>query len=222
MTSEEKAAVAEDLLFLRKYLDLYLRNWRDDPPLDEVRRGSVILRRLLADRELVRAWQAAGFAKEPQIAALDLEAAVRAHGSAIPEFALAGAARYTGMDADAAAALGKSQSGAPRPPAFRTYTFSDYLESPSIYLGKTVITRREIIRYMAYKSGDSQRAARQLAERFGRLEAKANGYRQDAFMLELISIGQTLAQTPDVVKLMQALRSGANPGSARPAPRPAD
>ena len=195
MTPAEKTELLDDLAFLRKFHYFYLRNWRDDPPLEEVRRGSVMLRRWLADRELVRAWRAAGFPGEPHIAAIDLEAVVAARGVGVPDFALAGAAR---MKSDVAAAVAPA-------PAFRLYSLSEYLESPSIFLRGTTISRREIVKYMAHLADAKPRKQdRAMAERMGRLEAGANAYRQDAFPLELISIGQTLTQAPDVEKLARA------------------
>jgi len=41
-----------------------------------------------------------------------------------------------------------------------------------------------------------------------KLEAKANAYRGNALQLELFSIGQALAQSPDVRKLLEALGAG--------------
>ena len=223
MTPQEKAALVDDLAFLRKYHFLYLRNWRDNPPLEEVRRGSVILCRLLVDRDLVRAWQAAGFSGEPLIAAIDLAAVVAARGGGVPEFALAGAAAYNRPGSDAADAVGGSKAAAAPGLAFRHYSLSQYLESPSVFLRGTVISRRDIVRYMAHLAAEPRDDAakirkqdRDMAERMGRLDGRANAYRQDAFLLELISIGQTLTQTPDVEKLVQTLRGPVE----EPAPNP--
>ena len=88
------AALLDDLAFLRKFHFFHLRNWRDDPPLEEVRRGSAMLRRWLADKELVGIWREAGFEGEPRIAAIDLAAVVASRGGGRPEFALAGAAAF--------------------------------------------------------------------------------------------------------------------------------
>jgi hypothetical protein len=200
MTPQLGAALLDDLAFLRKFHFFHLRNWRDDPPLEEVRRGSVMLRRWLADRELVGAWRRAGFEGEPRIAAIDLAAAVAARGAGVPDFALAGAATYNRPATGVAAA-------APSP-AFRLYPLGEYLESPSIYLRGKAVSRREIVCYTAQQV-EARAQDRGTAERLCRLEARANAYRADAFMLELISIGQTLTQTPDVEKLAERLRSAA-------------
>lgn len=198
MTPQEKASLPDDMAFLRKFHYFYLRDWREDPPLDEVRRGSVMLRRWLVDRDLVRAWQAAGFTGEPRIAAIDLEAVVAARGGGRPDFALAGAAQPKSDVAGAASA-----------PAFRLYSLSEYLESPSMFLRGVTIVRREIVKFMAHLADPQpRRQDRAMAERLGRLEVRANAYRQDAFLLELISIGQTVTQTPDVEKLVQACGAG--------------
>lgn len=95
-----KARVAEDLLYFRKWLEL--RGWSDAPPSEDIRKGSLLLRRLLLDRELVSAWQNVGFEREPQIVAVDLPATMAAQGAGRPEFALAGSVRYTGRNAEGA------------------------------------------------------------------------------------------------------------------------
>jgi hypothetical protein len=102
-------------------------------------------------------------------------------------------------------------SAAPSP-GFRLYPLAEYLESPSIYLRGTAVSRRDIIRYMAQQA-DARAQDRGMAERMRRFEARAHAFHADAFVLELISIGQTLTQTPDVGKLVEALRvAGAPPG----------
>jgi hypothetical protein len=56
---------------------------------------------------------------------------------------------------------------------------------------------------------EARQQDRGMADRMGRLEARANSFRADAFLLELISIGQTVTQTPDVKKLEETLRTAA-------------
>ena len=204
MTPLAASALLEDLAFLRKFHFFHLRNWRDDPPFEDARRGSVMLRRWVADRELVGAWRAAGFEGEPRIAAIDLAAAVAARGAGVPDFALAGAAAYNRPAAGVAAA---APAAAPLP-AFRLYALAEYLESPGIYLRGKAVSRSEIIRYVAQQVEARQQDGA-MAARMSRLEARANAFRADAFLLELISIGQTVTQTPDVKKLVEALRPGA-------------
>jgi hypothetical protein len=207
MTPEEKRSVAEGLAYLRKWLEL--RAWTDAPPPDDIRQGSVLLRRLLLDRDLVRAWHSAGFEGEPEIVAVDLAATVAAQGPGTPEFALAGSARNTGEDR---AGIAVRKSGTPAAgPVLRVYSLSQYLESPSIVLGRTTIARREVIKYLALANGASEAASvkgrkkeQEFAAYMQRLETKANGYRAHALQLELYSIGQAVAQTPDVRKLLES------------------
>jgi len=205
LPSPEKAAVAADLAYLRKWLAP--RSWRDAPPQDEIRLGSLVLRRLLLEREIVGVWHAVGFPGEPDIVAVDLLATVAAQGPGAPEFALAGSARLSGSEFQGVP-VGKA---APKTP-IRVWPLSKYLESPSILLGRTAITRREVIKYVAHLNGapeapsaKGRKQEQEFATRMARLEARANTYRPSAFQLELYSIGQTLAQTPDAVKLAEAL-----------------
>ncbi len=202
MTPQAGTALLDDMAFLRKFHFFHLRNWRDDPPIEEARRGSVMLRRWLADRELLGAWRAAGFEGEPRIAAIDLAAAVAARGAGMPDFALAGAAAYNRPAAGVALA-------APAP-AFRLYAVAEYLDSPGIYVRGKAVSRSEIVRHVAQQV-EARAADRGMAERMSRLEARANAFRADAFLLELISIGQTVTQTPDVKKLVEALRVARRP-----------
>lgn len=207
----ERARVAEDLAYFRKWLEL--RAWSDAPPPENIRQGSLLLRRLLLDRELVRAWQGAGFEREPQIVAVDLPATVAAQGPGRPEFALAGSVRYTGVNGEGVPVWkpGESRSR----PLVRAYPLSQYLESPSIFLGRATIARREVVKYVAHGHGATpagsakgRKQEQEFAGYMARLEAKANAYRSGAMHLELFSIGQALAQTPDVHKLLEALGAG--------------
>ena len=197
ITPQEKARMAEDLTYFRKWLEL--RAWSDAPPPEEIRRGSLLLRRLLLDRELMRAWQSAGFEKEPRIVAVDLPATVAAQGPGRPEFALAGSARSTAPEAEGVLLWKSSRPG----PPLCVYPLSHYLESASIFLGRATISRREVVKYLAQVNGATpaasikgRRQEQEFAGHMARLEAKANTYRPGALHLELFSIGQTLAQAP--------------------------
>ena len=84
--------VGNDLAFLRDEWDHQV----DDHSL---RRSSVILRRLLVDNELQRAWKAAGFEREPQIVASTLEGILKLIPLEKLGFASAGGAKYRGGEA---------------------------------------------------------------------------------------------------------------------------
>jgi hypothetical protein len=216
LTAQELAAVAEGLACLGKWHYLYLRDWKNDPPTEEIRRGGAALRRLLIDQELVRAWQAAGFEGQPKIIATNLVALIKACNSPTPpEFALAGAGRYNAAAiagiATAASVAAKPASGGPGL-IFRTYSFQEYLASAGIIMGRTAIARRDVVKYMAYSRGDADPAGpnpgkqdQELFERMSRLEARVEAFRKDGMLLEFISIGQTLTQSPDVEKLIRQI-----------------
>jgi len=215
LTPQDQAAVADSLDYLGKWLEF--RSWTEAPPAEEVRNGSRQLRHLLLERALVRAWQSAGFNKEPQIVAVDLAATVAAQGPGTPEFALAGSTRHTQPTVESIAA-----PKIPRARSFvRAYALSEYLESPSIFLGRTTVARREVVKYLAHLNGAPAAASTkgrkkedEFAAHMTRIEARANGYRAHAFELELFSIGQSLAQTPDTGRLLEALGRGGLPSPA--------
>jgi len=208
LTPQERAATARDLIYFRKWLDL--RAWTDAPPAEEIRHGSLLLRRLLLDRELVRAWQAAGFPKEPRVIAVDLAATIAAQGPGTPEFALAGSARNTAATAEG---VPVRKETANRPGSLvRTWALSQYLESPSIFLGQVGIKRREVVKYVAMLNGAGEAASakgrrqeQEFAAGMDRLEKRANAFRPNTFQIELFSIGQTVGQTPDTLALIDAL-----------------
>lgn len=69
--------VASDITFLQE-------EWGDYVTDHSLRRGSVILRRLLVEGHYQRAWKLAGFEKEPTAARLQLGGSINEHPACKP------------------------------------------------------------------------------------------------------------------------------------------
>ena len=80
----------------------HLRNaWSTAPNQHELRRSSSVLRRLLVEGELGRAWRAAGFKGEPRVKAPDLNIVLKPyekHGLRHIVFAMTPGASYMGKN----------------------------------------------------------------------------------------------------------------------------
>ncbi|MER3423875.1 MAG: hypothetical protein C4293_12225 [Nitrospiraceae bacterium] len=83
--------VADDLRSLK-------REWTESIDDGSLRRGSTVLRQLLVQNELQRAWKAAGFEREPQIKSSSLAPILNRFPKEKIVFAAAGGARYKGAE----------------------------------------------------------------------------------------------------------------------------
>lgn len=220
MTKDELNTVIEDLEFFRD-------EWVDEITAAEVRRGSAILRRLLVEGYLGKAWRAAGYEKEPNIVGVNLDLQIGAHNQGKIDIALAGGGTRGGITAGGMFMI-QGASGPPPIPigedgnpmdatVFLEYSFSltKYLESACGVANGHVIKRREIIKYMANVKGGvhlgtSSRARtseRELVSRVSKLEKKVNMCSMDGLFFELLSIGQSLAKSPDMAELISKVRN---------------
>jgi hypothetical protein len=90
-------AIAEDIDWLR---DVW---WQGDGHLKEpdLRRGSVVLRRLIVDGEIVKAWRSHGFQGQPTVTAPDGAALASEHNVRLEHAAslIVGGGRLNGIDA---------------------------------------------------------------------------------------------------------------------------
>jgi len=166
--------VAEDLEHLRD-------EWLLSPRNDVIRRGSVILRRLLAEGVLQRAWKEFGFSGEPSILAPRLEALIAIHKGNIVS-ASAGGARDNGIE----------------------IACSMNLRSPPA-----------VIKYFAHLEGGAhlrlsarvRRDEEELVRTIDRWVDRVHLLERDALYFELLSIGQSIARSEDVRRLLTAIRS---------------
>jgi len=144
--------VAADLRYLRYQWDETI----DDHSL---RRSSPVLRRLLVDNELQRAWKAAGFKKEPRITASSLARTLSLIRKNSITFAAAGGARYQGIEvrtpvmvnyaADDSEIAKLAAAGVPE----ETVGLRAFIEAPCIVVKGCIVSRRILIQYVANKLG---------------------------------------------------------------------
>ena len=213
MDGEQIRTVVEDLEYLRD-------TWTGTIPDTEIRRGSAILRRLLVEDELGRAWRAAGNAQQPTIPAADLEAMLGHYPRRGVACALAGGALHGGIYA-----AGIIMVDGPKPPEpatrdvellmNRPYTVPQYLESACAYVRGTPITRRDLVKYMANVKGGvhlgsnshARQRAKELISRVRVLEGLVNHHSKDGLFFELLSMGQSIGKSPDCHHLITGFRT---------------
>jgi hypothetical protein len=200
--------VAEDLEHLRD-------EWLATPRNDVIRRGSVVLRRLLAEGVLQRAWKEFGFAREPSIIAHRLEALIAIHKGNIVS-ASAGGARDNGVEI--ACSMSFRSPPANDNDAFATeYAFrlKEFTESASVVVADQILRRREVIKYFAHIEGGAhlrlssrvRRDEEDLVRTIDRWVDRVHLLERDALYFELLSIGQSIARSEDVRRLLVAIRS---------------
>jgi hypothetical protein len=184
-----------------------------------VRRGSAILRRLLVDGILHEAWRYHGFAAQPVIRAPDLYLMVGRKPEAV-EIAVAGGAHYGGMYT-AGATLMKGPEPAEIPtdvdPSWltdRPWRLSEFVESPAVIVDGQIIRRREIVKYFANiaggvhltRSSRVRKKEEELVRRIKRVEGRVQVHVADGLYFELLSIGQAIGRSDDVIRLCETIR----------------
>jgi len=204
--------VVADLQFLRD-------DWDSSVDDHSLRRSSPVLRRLLVDNELQRAWKAAGFEKEPSIVASTLEPLARRLSTQKVRFASAGGASYGGVELRGALMVGYAMSeeefkslhadGVPE----KEYGLRAFIESTCIIVDGLEVPRRVLIKYIANKLGGAHFNKRRRDDSgeervYKRLDIAAEQVvlaGKNAVYFELLSIGQALVQAPDIIKLAESL-----------------
>lgn len=213
--AREVKVVAADLRYLKK-------RWGGSVDTDELRRNSVVLRRLLIEDGYGRAWRALGFPGQPQIAATDL---VAHRGKLNPDqiiFAEAGGAKRGTMQVQGITMVNYAMSPEEiaerfkQGPQSKVYTLPEFLSSECFSLQGKAINRRQVIKYVANKLGgahfDTKRDPNQKdAEIIAFLDeilASARTSDMEAVYYELLSIGQAVARSKDTQKfLLKSLRT---------------
>jgi hypothetical protein len=171
---------------------------------DDLRRGSAQLRHLLIEGNLLRAWRAMGFDKQPIIPAPRLESCLQNHASIV--IGVAGGGEYEGIKA--ALALMR-EAGVESPPAneeevAHPFKLTKFITSCSLVVNGKRIKREEIIKYVANKLGGTHYDQRRLEPAFSALDNAASAINflgKNAVYFELLSIGQLVANAPDIVAL---------------------
>lgn len=205
---------AEDILSVVRDDIRYLRtNWWRDMADADLRRGSTVVRRLLVDGELQRAWKAAGFTGQPLVQASSLSGIITQVPLQRIAFASAGGARFKGLEVRGAIVINYAMTlreiqelqaeGMPD----EMFRLRDYVEAPAVIVESQKIPRRVVIKYIANKLGGAHhdpRRGRGLEEHMFRLLDKAATIQvaeKKAVYFELLSAGQAVVSSHDIVQL---------------------
>lgn len=183
-----------------------------------LRRATSILRRLLVDGLLQRAWKDSGHTGQPTIPGIDFEAALAKHkilDQLIVAFA-GGAHRGEFQEANSFVWNGNYDdhySTSPEPPLIREYPLRVFLEAPCIHTGPRPISRHTVIKYVANKLGgvhfDQKRGKDQEEISFAILDRLT---RDPRFLVmdtpvvynEILAIGQSLNSSNDLESFRKA------------------
>jgi hypothetical protein len=203
--------VAEDLGYLKS-------EWNQSVEDAALRRGSTVLRRLLVDGELQRAWKAAGFTREPTITCSTLAPVMRRYPLKAIQVAAAGGAQYSIGEMRGFVALNYSASQDEIGDAFKDGLPSEniglrsFVESPAMIVFGEIVARRVLIKYVANKLGgahhDPKRGKNHEESLFVLLDGVRNSYRlldKPILYFELLSVGQAIAGSPDIQQLQARL-----------------
>lgn len=203
--------VVADLVFLRE-------EWDEEVDDHSLRRSSTVLRRLLVDNELQRAWKAAGFEKEPTIEASSLQSLIEAAPLDKLEFAAAGGAKYRGAELRGAVmrsyAMSQEeiQKESARGVPTASFGLRAFIEAPCVIIRGKLIPRRVLIKYVSNKLGgahhDAKRGKSDEELLFSRLDRAHQIVLLDkpAAYFELLSAGQALVGSPDISRLISKVR----------------
>ena len=203
--------VAEDILYLRQ-------EWGQDVEDASLRRGSTVLRRLLVEGDLQRAWRATGFSAAPSIPTYIVEPVLTLFDSRRITLASAGGAVFHGAQLSGQLMLDYAASqeeilkhmnlGLPS----ATLTLRDFTEGVAILVRGERVRRRHVIKYVANKLGGAHHDTKRGRGIEDQLYALLDGFRDDPLLLgkpvvyfELLSIGQAVASAPDIQQLLTRL-----------------
>jgi hypothetical protein len=202
-------SVAEDLEHLRN-------DWMDDPSDAIIRRGSVILRRLLVEGVLQRTWKSLGFPGEPTIVAPNLDLIIGPEKTPVILVLAGGAQLQTTQAAGMSIARGSSRPGGYVPPerAFEyPFKLSAFTNSPCAYVEGDAVSRREVIKYFAHYLGGVhlhlsskvRKKEEDMVRRIRKIAGKVDAFEKDGLYYELLSIGQAVGCAPDSVRLLESI-----------------
>lgn len=217
MTPEQRTLLentADDLRYLQEAWGLHA----DDHTL---RRASVTLRFLVIDQWYGRAWRAAGFERQPRIAAIDLSLFLNPPVSDWIAIAFAGGGAHNGLNVGPAfsfygvpppeieAEVTRLQAVTAHPPSL-PMPLARFPESVCMYVWGVPVARRHIIQYVAHALGGAHYHMDRAHDHahdlvFQVLDAVTEApsgtpMRIDRHLLvynELLSIGRCLALAPD-------------------------
>jgi len=215
MTRQEEYLIKRVVQHLR-----YLRdNWNDSIELEEVVRNSNVLRILLVQNALGRAWRLCGYTYPIRIQALTLTRILSEYDKDKILTAWTGGARYRGVQYALVVAFSgeKPKTDSPLTPATcqQELTLDEYRRNTCMVVrvkdgGLIEINRLELINYVANKLGGThidftRKSNKPLEQKFIALD-EAHNYEsvdRSIILLLLLAIGQELVGSRHIQRLMK-------------------
>lgn len=216
--------IASDLRYIAK-------EWNTKIDDDSVRRDCVLLHKLLIEGNLSKAWRAVGFTKEPRIFAPVLETI---GGRKRADFIQTGGAHYGGIevrdlevhsDESLPSEYAKRGPGiyVEKEPAYKRAKkplwLTQFLNDTCMIIEGIEISRNDLIVYIANTLGgkhiDWQREFKHQSGRAAKFEALDSVFQtmktadKESTYFELLSIGQSLANSRDIHKLIKKIKQTA-------------
>jgi hypothetical protein len=207
--------VREDLTYLKE-------KWDQEISDESLRRSSNVLRNLLVEDQLGRAWRIIGFEKQPVIRAPDLERYIDDLDISRIMLAQAGGAVYHGMEivvfTAGKYALSPEQirkRAQKNPDALkRQFYLKEYLDSLCMVIKGNRIYRRELIKYVANKLGGThvdfrRNPSNETERKYIALDSIPHNLEvgeKRAIYLELLSIGQSIATAADTERFISVAK----------------
>lgn len=180
-----------------------------------LRRSSNVLRNLLVEGALGRAWRMAGQPKEPGIEAVDLATVLAGLRYEKILFASAGGGHSGSMSIAGVLLYGEAMPDAmvkerarPEPPT-PVFPLSQFNASPGLVVRGEAITRREVVKYVANKLGGAHFDDRRTERAHILLDEVLSSMTvsdKRAPYFELLSIGQAVVASADVARLRRLIQ----------------
>jgi hypothetical protein len=208
------AGAADLLAIVKSDIGFLEDDWDESIDEHSLRRSSTVLRNLLVYNGFGKAWRLAGERGEPHVEAVDLSRALAGLDLRKVAFATAGGAVSGGVAVEAALTyLGPMSPGVIKErasrgagPTKRKYKLSEFHASPAVVVDGVPVSRRNVIQYMANKRGGahSDVSRKKDEEAYRLLDRVIDTFPiadQRSVFLELVAIGQAIAQSPDAKHL---------------------
>lgn len=193
---------------VREDIQYLVRDWPSgDIRDDEIRRSSTVLRRLFTYRDLIKVWVTVIGKKDFMVPSSFIRIDDISRIQEV-DFASSSNAQNVGMKIFAAMAFNKIQDGTP---PISTHTevapLKRYLNQPACVISGVVITRDELVKFVASKLGASHFDEKRQNSQERSIQAMTQysiGYRP-ALIHEMLSCGQLLAASSSTIELLEAI-----------------
>jgi len=213
MNPNELSVVIEDLEHLRD-------EWGPNIQDPDIRRGSAVLRRLLVENVYSRAWRDAGFERQPTVIAVDINKMIGDETASVV-CCLAWGVRFRGvhmatvLNNRGAKPVGNASAPLREDgyPGEREYSISEFTESTAGIAEGVLVSRREVIKYVANIKGGvhlgqkTKAAEKKLIRKLEKFEQKIQNHTTDGILVELVAIAQAIARSDDAAKLINTLKT---------------